>query len=141
MDARWGDEHVEEFVNVFAPDLVVYGFGMNDGWKSADEFMALTKSAVGKIRTAYPTCGICLISTMLPHFRAAGFFGHQIEYEPHMFDYAAENDRMAVAPMTSVHQALLRRKEFYDMTGNNVNHCNDYLARVYAMTILRTIME
>lgn len=141
MDARWGDEHVEEFVNVFAPDLVVYGFGMNDGGKTADEFIALTKSAVGKIRNAYPACGICLISTMLPHFRAAGFFGHQIEYEPYMFDYAAEDDRMAVAPMTSVHQALLRRKEFYDMTGNNVNHCNDYLARVYAMTILRTIME
>ena len=58
MDARWGDEHVEEFVNVFAPDLVVYGFGMNDGWKTADEFMALTKSAVGKIRNAYPACGI-----------------------------------------------------------------------------------
>ena len=78
---------------------------------------------------------------MLPHFRAAGFFGHQIEYEPYMFDYAAEDDRMAVAPMTTVHQTLLRRKEFYDMSGNNVNHCNDYLARVYAMTILRTIMD
>ena len=141
MDSRWGDAHVEELVNVYAPDLAVYAFGMNDGGKSAEEFMALTRSAVGKIRRAYPQCGICLVSTMLPHFRAAGFFGHQIEYEPYMFDYAAEDERMAVAPMTTVHQTLLRRKEFYDMTGNNVNHCNDYLARVYAMTILRTIMD
>lgn len=141
MDSRWGDEHVEELVNIYTPDLTVYAFGMNDGWKPVEKFMEQTKSAVGKIRQALPKCGICLVSTMLPHFRAAGFFGHQIEYEPYMFDYAAEDDRMAVAPVTSVHQALLRRKEFYDMTGNNVNHCNDYLARVYAMTILHTIME
>lgn len=141
MDSRWGEEHVEELVNLYAPDLVVFAFGMNDGWKTPAEYMALTRNAVEKIRAAYPHCGICLVSTMLPHFRAAGFFGHQIEYEPYLYAFAAEDERMAVAPMTSIHRTLLNRKEFFDMTGNNVNHCNDYLARVYAMTILKTILE
>ena len=27
------------------------------------------------------------------------------------------------------------------MTGNNVNHANDYLSRVYAQTLLKTLQE
>lgn len=139
MDARWGLENVDERVNKYNPDLVVLAFGMNDGWKTPEEFMLLTTQTIERIHEVNPECEICIVSTMLPHYRAAGFFVHQIEYEPCLEKYAAEHDYVAVAPMTSVHSCLLERKEYYDMTGNNVNHCNDYLARVYAMTILRTI--
>lgn len=139
MDARWGLENVDERVNKYSPDLVVLAFGMNDGWKLPEEFMDLTTCTIERIHEANPDCEICIVSTMLPHFRAAGFFGHQIEYEAYLEKYAENYDYIAVAPMTSVHGCLLERKEFYDMTGNNVNHCNDYLARVYAMTILKTI--
>ena len=41
--------------------------------------------------------------------------------------------------MTGMHHALLKRKLFRDMTGNNVNHPNDFLARVYAQTILAVL--
>ena len=37
--------------------------------------------------------------------------------------------------MTSMHRHLLRRKEYYHATGNNVNHPSDFMARVYAMTL------
>jgi len=37
--------------------------------------------------------------------------------------------------MTSVHGELLRHKAYQDMTGNNINHPNDYLARWYAQVI------
>ena len=35
--------------------------------------------------------------------------------------------------------ALLQRKKFIDVTGNNINHPNDYLSRVYAVTLLQTL--
>ena len=38
-----------------------------------------------------------------------------------------------------MHQSILEHKRYRDMTGNNVNHPNDFLARVYAQTILQTI--
>ena len=41
--------------------------------------------------------------------------------------------------MTAVHESLLQRKRYADMTGNNINHANDYLARVYAQTLLKTL--
>ena len=43
--------------------------------------------------------------------------------------------------MTSIHQSLLARKSYADMTGNNINHPNDYLARVYAQTLLATVQK
>ena len=42
--------------------------------------------------------------------------------------------------MTDVHDHLLTRKRFVDMTGNNINHPNDYLIRVYAQVILKTLI-
>ena len=44
-----------------------------------------------------------------------------------------------LARITSMHQTLLKRKHFYDMTGNNINHPNDFLARIYAQTLLAVI--
>ena len=41
--------------------------------------------------------------------------------------------------MTAMHLDLLKAKRFRDMTGNNVNHPNDFLARVYAQVVLQTV--
>ncbi len=38
--------------------------------------------------------------------------------------------------MTSLHRALLSSKPYYHMTGNNVNHPNDFLSRVYAQAVV-----
>jgi len=40
-----------------------------------------------------------------------------------------------VAPVTSIHQHILNFKRYYDMTGNNVNHPNDFMARVYTQVV------
>ncbi len=42
---------------------------------------------------------------------------------------------IAIADMTAIHEELLRHKAYQDMTGNNVNHPNDYLARWYAQVV------
>jgi hypothetical protein len=39
-----------------------------------------------------------------------------------------------------MHTTLLESKRYYDMTGNNVNHPNDFLARMYAQTILEVMI-
>jgi uncharacterized protein (DUF1800 family) len=49
-------------------------------------------------------------------------------------------NKMIVAPVTAIHSELLKKKKYWDMTGNNVNHPNDYLSSVYAQTILSVII-
>ena len=43
--------------------------------------------------------------------------------------------------MTSMWDALLKRKSFYDLTGNGVNHPNDFGHMVYAQTLLALLIE
>ncbi len=140
MDSAWGLKTAEENVNAYSPDLLILAFGMNDGWKPAEDFLDLTRQTVDCVRAAHLETEVCLVATMLPHWRAAGFFGHQKDYEAALQAYAEKETGMAVAPVTSVHNALLARKEFYTMTGNNINHSNDFMARIYAMTILATLL-
>jgi acyl-CoA thioesterase-1 len=48
----------------------------------------------------------------------------------------AEGPGMAVADLTSFWELLLTRKTFADITGNGVNHPNDFGHRVYAQVLL-----
>jgi len=50
----------------------------------------------------------------------------------------SETPGSALADVTAVHSRLLASKRYVDMTGNNVNHPNDFLTRVYAMVVLAT---
>ena len=43
--------------------------------------------------------------------------------------------------MTAVWQTLLARKHYLDMTGNGVNHPNDYGHRLYAQVILALLVD
>ena len=42
--------------------------------------------------------------------------------------------------MTSMSLSILTRKDFYDYSGNNINHPNDFFGRVYAQTLLETVV-
>ena len=46
---------------------------------------------------------------------------------------SAEN--IAIADVRALWRKLLERKDFYDLTGNGVNHPNDYGHRVYAAVL------
>jgi hypothetical protein len=45
----------------------------------------------------------------------------------------------SVATVTSMSQSVLERKSFRDYTGNNINHPNDFFARIYAQVIIETV--
>jgi hypothetical protein len=48
---------------------------------------------------------------------------------------------VAVADMTQIHWDILATgKRYRDMTGNNINHPNDFIARIYAKVILKTLL-
>ena len=42
--------------------------------------------------------------------------------------------------MTSMTLSVLERVDFRDISGNNINHPNDFLARIYACTLFRTLV-
>ena len=134
---EWGVENVEERVNKYHPDLLVLAFGMNDGPLSKEEHTKQIKEIIDKVRDKNPECDVILISTTVPNF----------ESKPHNFSLLGYKDEyqklnipnLCFVNMTDAHISLLKRKAFRDMTGNNINHPNDFLARSYAQNILQAI--
>ena len=55
-------------------------------------------------------------------------------------EYRAAGVDCAVSCMTSTSEAVLTRKDFHDYSGNNINHPNDFFARIYAQTLLQCVI-
>ena len=75
---------------------------------------------------------------MMPNAEVGKFLGKQEEYLPVLL--SLETEGVVVADMTTYHKSLLEHKRYYDMSGNNVNHPNDFLARAYAHVLWQTMI-
>lgn len=132
MDSKWGLKNVDSLVNHYAPDLVLIAFGMNDGTGKMlpEVFGNNIKGMIEKVRLQNPATEFILVETMLPNPESL-FTGTQMAFKT-VVDVIAKEQNAAVVDMTSVHQELLKHKSYQDMTGNNINHPNDFLMRWYA---------
>lgn len=134
MLAKWGKENCGKLVVPEHPDLVIIGFGMNDGTHLVNptDYLSQIQSIVDEVNSTNRNCEFIIISPMLANPNARqNQIQHLYKYEL----YKLKRKGIAIADITSTHEELLKRKSYQDMTGNNVNHPNDYLARWYAMMI------
>ncbi|MBI4623000.1 MAG: SGNH/GDSL hydrolase family protein [Verrucomicrobia bacterium] len=135
----WGLEQVPTVI-AESPDLFLCAFGMNDASsrRPTSEFTETIRQIVEKVRAARPDCDTILITSMSanPEWSLAA---------PELYpEYAAGLEKLAtrgvaVANVTTIWTALLQRKGVLDLSGNGLNHPNDFGHRVYADVILETI--
>lgn len=137
--SEWGVENMQTAVG-YGPDLCVIGFGMNDGSAKmpADTYLVNIKAIMDTARAANPNCEFVLIATMMPNPETSNFLGNQEAYLPALL--SLETEGVVVADMTTFHKSLLEHKRYFDMSGNNVNHPNDFLARGYAQVLWQTVV-
>ena len=137
-DSAWGADNANERVGNLRPDLVVLAFGMNDGASGVlpNAFASNINAIIGAVKAKNPDCEFVLVSTILPNPDSA-FFKTQRLFKDSL--QAMETKGVAVADMTTVYEDILLKKRFADITGNNINHPNDFLARVYAQVIFETV--
>jgi len=118
------------------PDLTIIAFGMNDaGYADAPAFAANISGIMTAVRAGSPECEFILVSPMLPNPR----WPYPVEARfPAYRDALAAlcGPGTALADVTSVWTDMLARKSVHDLTGNGINHPNDFGHRVYAQVIL-----
>ena len=137
------DTHLAPQIEAHGCDLFVWAFGMNDGNRTPEAIARDCETAVRRVRALCPRADVLLISTMSPNPQAVnGWMGSHPRQEAALLRLAeklrAEGIPCEVAQMYSVSAAVLERKSFFDYTGNNINHPNDFFSRVYAQTLLET---
>ena len=127
-EAGWGVEMIPK-VTAEKPDLVLLAFGMNDGG-GYDKKM--TKMRDGVI-AENPDADIVLVAPMTMNPRFAGADGFQWKSK---FLGGLVTTNVALADVTTPWIEILKKKPYSDLSGNNVNHPNDFGHRLYAHVIL-----
>ena len=125
------------------PDLVIIAFGMNDASVDTYTFYERTKGLIEKARELNPDCEILLLSSMIPNPEVINWLGNIAKFEEQsLLKLLAEYNKVGLAPMTSVSQSLygVLGKKFEDLNSNSINHPNDFVHRIYAQTVLTTLL-
>lgn len=136
-----GLQAVDERVKPYAADIMVLGFGMNNGHTPPEEFRKCTEEIILSYREKNPEGEVVLLSTTLPNVDSNWLHNHPL-FANELHILAEKYPFCEVADMTEWHKMLLKNgKRWRDMTGNNINHPNDFLIRVYAQVILKTILN
>ncbi len=135
---HWGVKHAADNVAPDKPDLAILAFGMNDGTTSAKKRAEMLEKIMADYRAQNPDVEFIIVTQ---------FMANKKWMNPEVHDtYVASDKKMekvgvAAADVRSLHKYLLETKNYTDMSGNNVNHPNDFLVRVYAQVIASKLMK
>lgn len=137
--SQWGVETAKERVADHHPDLVIIAFGMNDGTgkMSPAKFKENIALIMTQTKAVNPDVEFILVAPMLPNPESK-FLGTQPLFKKVLDELSGPG--VIVTDITAVHRELLKHKSYQDMTGNNINHPNDFLMRWYAQQIVGTLI-
>ena len=132
-NTEWGLKVAPYMVVPEKPDLCIIAFGINDGNRlPVEKYLANTRKLIELVREERPDAEFILVASMLKNER----------WRPlsPMNQYLAalktlESEQIAVADVWSMSEFILKTKRYCDVSGNHVNHPNDFMVRVYAQTV------
>ncbi len=122
-----------------APDLLIVAYGMNDvGRRDPVWFGQQAKLIYDRAKAKRPNVEIIWVASMLGnkewmHTPREMFFSYRDELSK------LTGPDAVVADLTSVWHELLENKHDLDLTGNGLNHPNDFGHRLYAQAILQLL--
>ncbi|MBE7046278.1 MAG: SGNH/GDSL hydrolase family protein [Ruminococcaceae bacterium] len=142
MNSGWGVRTAKERVCSTNPDLVIIAFGMNDRCQG-DEHREIIAEIRRIILENNPECEFIIVSTSLPNSilttEENWFWRYQYQYYEALLPLECEGTQ--VANIRDMQLEALKTKRFIDMTGNNVNHPNDFFQRMYAQFISQMLIK
>lgn len=124
------------------PDVLVIAYGMNNfGNMSASDYLEELKRIMARAHELRSDTLILLVASMAgnaawrntPPEKAAA-------YADILREFAAQTPHTGLADVYHVWEEMCRRKGYVSLTGNGVNHPNDYGYRLYAAALLNELV-
>lgn len=140
--SNWGKINVVANVNQHNPDLVLIGFGMNDGsWNvPAYDYVDNIETMVRSIQHNCPNAEIIVAATIVANPASAQNKGQANYLEP-LQEMVNRYQGVALLDMTTFSLDLLKIKTSFDLYANNINHPCDFMCRAYTANLLHLIEE
>ena len=122
-------------------DMLCIGFGANDLHTETEVFDRNITSMIDKYLAVNPQGTVLLYSTLLPNNQAIGWRTNHALFEQVLLDLANEYERVGVAKISTVFLWVeAQGKPTRDLLANSINHPNDFGVRLYAQTLLKTLL-
>ena len=125
------------------PDLLFLDFGGNDcTWSfTTERFGMKLCQMINTARKRNPNVEIVLLTPLINNVDAisdvtGSYRKNQEDFTQTIIDISTAYENVAVSNLTDINKWLLERKDFEDMTGNNISHPTDFHIRVIAQVIL-----
>lgn len=134
-----GNQDLDTLLEV-KPDLIIVAYGMNDvGRRDPQWFGQQTQALIDRVRAANPATEIVLVSPMLgnpewQHTPREMF----AQYRDALSRLTCEG--VMLADVTAAWELFMTHKHHHDMTGNGLNHPNDFGHRLYAQVVLACLL-
>jgi acyl-CoA thioesterase I len=122
------------------PDLVIVAYGMNHfGGRNAEAFRQELATMLERIKAAEPQAEVLLVA---PMWGNPDWVHTPVDqYQPHRDAIASlVGPQVAMADLTTLWGEMRSRKTTADLTGNGVNHPNDFGHRVYAAALFSQLV-
>ena len=135
-NSAWAAENAQALAADHAPDLVVISIGGNDapGKVRPITYTWNVLRLLARVRASNPRCEFILLAPALFNPHSASDNGYSMRYRPWALQLGQKG--VAVLDIARMYADLLARKRFEDISSNNINHPNDFTARIYAQALL-----
>ena len=143
--ALWKDEEGNQVV----PDLMLIGFGVNDSAAgtngiAVDEFKANMKAIVDNARefTDNMNMEALYYSPMFPNQSSTEWPAERLlAYEAALEDLYLNDDNIGIVKLSSIFNEIIKSKNCEDYLNTNLNHGNDFTARLYYTSIMHAMTK
>jgi len=124
------------------PDVVFIHFGINDcgDGVSPNSFRDNIEFIILSVREELPGCEFVILTAFSPNPTVYDSLRFE-DYWEKMRDLESNHPGVKVIDVWTLSQEILTSKKYEDLTGNGINHVNDYSSRLYLMSILSTFVS
>jgi len=128
-------------IATYSPDILVVGFGMNDGsWNvSPQTYLTNIKTIIETTQKDSPKTSIIICATILPSEVSPQSNGNHKDYLSGLLALENDYDDLVVMDMTTFSSDLFKKKYSMDLFANNINHPADWLSRLYVANLMNII--
>ena len=141
--ADWGcqGEQIDKIV-AEQPDLLFLHFGINDlgSQRPSIAYADDMESIILDIQNKLPNCDIILLSPFAPNSVLYDYDKMQ-EYVDYLKGFEETYDHVQLIDVFKLSLEMTKNKKYLDMSGNGINHVNDFASRVYLQAILSTMYD
>lgn len=139
--SAWGLEQIKQ-VLITKPDLVVLAFGMNDssGKVPTQTYKSNIEGMMKALRAANPKVSIILVAEFSPNPEwPAANYPLRAKNRDALEQLHKQYENTALVDVGMVSRRIVEKKKFQDISGNNLNHPNDFLNAFYTDLVLKVL--